>query len=107
MTDYILPGIPAFLRRGTPENDRLLKEGAAHLAINPHRSSSVYKKKECLGQTKAQKKRINKSRDQAVRQQLLDVNYSKAFVSGLSITKARQIVADLVSGKGSTREDLI
>ena len=98
--------IPAFLQKGTPENIKALEEGKACLA-NPHRAASTYKKKERIAPTKTQKKRTKKSADDITRQQLLDVDYTPAFVASLPIAKAKQLIADLVAGKGSNREDLI
>ena len=99
--------IPAFLRRGTPENTKAIEEGAARLAAKPPSTQSTYKKKDRIAPTKTEKRRAKKSLDDVVRQQLLDADFSPKFVADLPITKAKQIVADLVAGKGCNKEDLI
>ena len=102
--------IPAWLRRGTPENDKVREEGAARLKANPDLYSNVQRrtapKTNRIAPSKTEKKRTKRSADAVVRKQLLDAGYSPGFAQSVSIAKAQKIVSDLISGLGADKEEL-
>ena len=103
MTDLLT--IPAFLVVGSTARAKAAEEGRRQLAANPPVNPASPKDRR-LSPTKRQQKRTKRSRDDVVRQQLRSLGYTPAFVASVGITKAKQLVADVLEGKGSTPEHL-
>jgi hypothetical protein len=108
MTDLL--EIPPWLLRGSAEHEKLLEELAAKRAANPppprppspRQWSGITK----VTQTATQKKRTKKSREEAVRNQLVGIGFSRSYARDLPISKAKRILDDVVAGRGcSARED--
>jgi hypothetical protein len=98
--------IPAFLVRGTPENDAALAAGAIALAARP-RASVARVKIAPVAPSKTERKRTKRDADAEVRRALLKADFSPGFVARCPIAKARRILSDLAAGLGAPREDQI
>jgi hypothetical protein len=101
-----LSDIPTFLQVGHPDREAAIERGAARLSANPRQPVSSYKKKTRIAPTAYQKKQTTKSTHASVKQQLLDVGYTPAYIAGISITRAKELIKDLIEGRGASREDI-
>jgi hypothetical protein len=99
--------IPAFLRRGTPENAEAIARGEAELANRRHAPPPARAKVNRIAPTKTEKKRTKRDNDAQVRCALLTAGFSPGFVARVPIAKARRTLADLAAGLGAPREDMI
>lgn len=113
MKDNLLD-IPAFLQRGSPENMAAIEDGAARIAANPppprpaQRGLNFIKEKKVSNGQRGSKARVTqatRSANDIVRDQLDQLGYSREFIDTVNITKAKAIIADIVAGRGATRED--
>ena len=103
MTDLL--EIPDFLKVGSAAWTKAKEDGRRQRAANPPVKPASPKDRR-LSPTKRQQKRTKRSRDDVVRQQLRSLGYTPAFVASVGITKAKQLVADGLAGRGSTPEHL-
>ena len=105
--------IPTFLQVGHPDRDRAIARGAALLAANPRpkpqpRQFAKIKADNVHSGQRGNKAKVShstRSENDRIRDQLTRLDYSKEFVATVSITKAKQILADIIAGRGVTRED--
>ena len=113
MTENLLD-IPAFLRVGTPENIKAREEGAARLAVAPSAPKPrqlglnfIKEKKVGTGQRGSTAKVTHTTRaaNDIVRDHLRQLGYSTEFCATVGIKKAKEIIEDIRTGKGATRED--
>ncbi len=105
--------IPTFLQDGHPDRERAIAEGAVFLAANPRpkpqpRQFARFKADRVhTGQrgSNAKVSRSTRSANDRIRDQLIRLDYSKEFVATVPISKAKQILADILAGRGAVRED--
>ena len=105
--------IPAFLRAGHPDREAAIARGAAFLAADPRLKpqasefAKIKADKVHSGQrgSKTKVTRSTRSANDRIRDQLIQLDYSKEFVATVSIAKAKQILADIIAGRGAIRED--
>ena len=96
-----LSDIPTFLQVGHPDREAAIKAGADYTRPTPTSRAKVR-----TAPTAYQKKQTPKSTHASVKQQLLDVGYTPAYTAGISITRAKELIKDLIEGRGASREDI-
>ncbi len=98
--------IPTWLRRGHSAYTKAVEKGAARLAASPRLPTKRRPEKKAVKPT-AREKTVNKqAHNGQERRQLINIGYSPSYVEGLSVAKPKGIVADIIAGRGSQREDL-
>ena len=97
--------IPTWLRRGHPAHATAVEKGAARLAASPRLPAKRRPKKQAV-KPAASEKTVKRAHGGQERQQLIGIGYSPRYVDRLSGAKAKSIIADIIAGRGSQREDL-
>jgi hypothetical protein len=97
--------IPTWLQRGHSAYTKVVEKGAARLAASPHLPTKRRPKKKAV-KPAAHEKTGKQAHGGQERQQLIGIGYSPRYVDRLSGAKAKSIIADIIAGRGSQREDL-